>query len=531
MITWVICMAWVSGVGGLWADAGPDHASDESLQGLLERAQSARTGDPSGANDLAQEGLRWARELGNQEQQSEFLLILAWTSQVLGEYEEGIRFAKEGLRLGNTPGNPLRMAEFHLALSLNLLFSGNQGDARKEVDRALTLLENAPASTRLRALNVLAVVEHVAGNLEKAMEAGLKALRELEDSGDSSKAYTIQSTLATLSENMGEPEKAQEYLLQALEGSREAGDDVATARILNNLGSVYGTLGQWDLEQEYLEQSLEIKRALGDQKGLISTYANMAQSLRGRDPESAMVRFRQALSIARETADLDAQTRILQSMAGTLLEMNQPAQALDHAQQSLQLAQGLDSLLRTASSYSLVASAYEALGQHGPALDAYKRYKKSSDQWKAANDNKRIKTLKGKFDLESKEKEIRLLHADREAQTAILAREALQIRALLGALLALLLTIGLLLRLMQVKHRSEAAIRQKNSELESALAEIKTLSGLLPICCHCKRVRDDQGYWHQVEQFVSDRSSAEFSHGLCPECARDNYGVELSDAT
>lgn len=56
-------------------------------------------------------------------------------------------------------------------------------------------------------------------------------------------------------------------------------------------------------------------------------------------------------------------------------------------------------------------------------------------------------------------------------------------------------------------------------ELRHALAEVKTLSGLLPICSRCKKVRDDKGYWNQIETYISQRSAASFSHGFCPECA------------
>ncbi|MBP7865497.1 MAG: PAS domain-containing protein [Acidobacteria bacterium] len=61
------------------------------------------------------------------------------------------------------------------------------------------------------------------------------------------------------------------------------------------------------------------------------------------------------------------------------------------------------------------------------------------------------------------------------------------------------------------------------SQLQDALARIKTLRGLIPICAGCKKIRDDRGYWHQVEQYVSEHSEAEFSHGMCPECIKKFY--------
>lgn len=62
-----------------------------------------------------------------------------------------------------------------------------------------------------------------------------------------------------------------------------------------------------------------------------------------------------------------------------------------------------------------------------------------------------------------------------------------------------------------------------NDKLSQALAEVKTLSGFIPICAYCKKVRDDQGYWKQVEDYIASHSNAEFSHGLCPECLARLY--------
>jgi hypothetical protein len=61
------------------------------------------------------------------------------------------------------------------------------------------------------------------------------------------------------------------------------------------------------------------------------------------------------------------------------------------------------------------------------------------------------------------------------------------------------------------------------AELQEAVNNIKTLSGMLPICASCKKIRDDKGYWTQIEAYVSEHSEAEFSHGICPDCAKKLY--------
>jgi hypothetical protein len=73
------------------------------------------------------------------------------------------------------------------------------------------------------------------------------------------------------------------------------------------------------------------------------------------------------------------------------------------------------------------------------------------------------------------------------------------------------------------RHRIEAERERLIQELQTALARVKTLSGLLPICANCKRIRNDQGYWNQVEEYVSNHSEATFSHGICPECLHKLY--------
>jgi hypothetical protein len=91
--------------------------------------------------------------------------------------------------------------------------------------------------------------------------------------------------------------------------------------------------------------------------------------------------------------------------------------------------------------------------------------------------------------------------------------------------LSLAVVILLIKENKAIAERNRAEEKQKNLiiELQKALAEVKTLSGMLPICAGCKKVRDDKGYWNQIESYLSDHSEAKFSHGICPECAKKLY--------
>lgn len=78
-------------------------------------------------------------------------------------------------------------------------------------------------------------------------------------------------------------------------------------------------------------------------------------------------------------------------------------------------------------------------------------------------------------------------------------------------------------RNLDARDRAEKQKEAVIENLEEALAEVNNLSGLLPICSHCKKIRDDSGYWKQIEAYIEEHSEAQFSHGICQECARKYY--------
>lgn len=111
-------------------------------------------------------------------------------------------------------------------------------------------------------------------------------------------------------------------------------------------------------------------------------------------------------------------------------------------------------------------------------------------------------------------------------------------RAAMGGAHGLLWLLGLigiggstksLQRHEQERDSAEAERDKTIVALQDALAHIKTLRGIVPICSQCKRIRDDEGYWEQLDIYVRDHSEAEFTHGICPDCIRTLYPEEATD--
>jgi len=71
------------------------------------------------------------------------------------------------------------------------------------------------------------------------------------------------------------------------------------------------------------------------------------------------------------------------------------------------------------------------------------------------------------------------------------------------------------------------SLAERVTDLQLALVQVKQLKGMLPICSYCKKVRDDQSYWQQIESFINERTGSEFSHSVCPDCYEQHITPEL----
>ena len=98
------------------------------------------------------------------------------------------------------------------------------------------------------------------------------------------------------------------------------------------------------------------------------------------------------------------------------------------------------------------------------------------------------------------------------------------VMAFLANLASMLGDMGLLLlRQQETEKELEKIVADRTNKLQRSLEEIKTLRGILPICSFCKKVRDDQGYWEQVDVYIRKYSEADISHSICPECMKKHY--------
>jgi len=91
----------------------------------------------------------------------------------------------------------------------------------------------------------------------------------------------------------------------------------------------------------------------------------------------------------------------------------------------------------------------------------------------------------------------------------------------------LLRNIQMLTKTLENQNILRIRLEKVNRELKKALAEVKVLRGIVPICSYCKQIRDDKGYWNQIEKYISEHSEAFFSHSICPTCLHEHHSDML----
>jgi tetratricopeptide (TPR) repeat protein len=199
------------------------------------------------------------------------------------------------------------------------------------------------------------------------------------------------------------------------------------------------------------------------------------------------------------------------------------SQGLGYLEEGRQIFERIQARSEALELQGLVAEAHEESGDYEAALAAYKRFKQSADELHQEQMRSRLAEAQAEFDVTLAQQQRDLLETESELQELVIGRQRLVAGSAIAGLLGTLIILGLGWNRFRVKSRAFEALSKAHQKLDKALEEVRTLQGLLPICSNCKKVRDDQGLWNQIESYISKHSEAQFTHSICPDCARQLY--------
>ena len=360
--------------------------------------------------------------------------------------------------------------------------------------------------------NTLGLIYADLGDYPRALEMHHKALAirlRINDRRGLSYSY---NNLGNMYRNVQDYPRALENHFKSLELKKELGDRSSMAFSYANIGTVYSSMGQPGKALESLREALRIRQELGEERFVASTYNAMGLALDETDPGAALAEFEKALAIRQKLGDKRGMAGTLGNIGDVQRRLDRPDLAVAALTRAVALADEIKSPVLQIEIYGHLAAAEAARGNFKAAFDWQQKHAVLKDRTFNQENSDRLNRLNASYEAAQREQQIALLNTEKELQRAQLQRQRL-----IGA--AGVLLVGTLVMLYLLRRRSEKRYRQQAEELQKAIDTAQTLRGLLPICAACKRIRDDRGTWQPLEQFISSRSDADFTHGYCPPCS------------
>ncbi|MCD4706991.1 MAG: tetratricopeptide repeat protein [Candidatus Sabulitectum sp.] len=330
--------------------------------------------------------------------------------------------------------------------------------------------------------NRIGIIYYKLSDIDKALDYFLKALRIFEESNEVVKASSLLNNISIIYSSLKDENSALDYCTRAIEISEKHNCSTNLANSLNNAGGIFSRAGNLEKALEYYRRALKIRLKLGEKVKIARVLTNIGMTHdRMSNHEKALDCFFKALEIEMERKDVQDASHTLLSIALSYAATGRAEDAYEYAGKALAYTDRIDSPVIARNIYQSYSEVCEIIGYFREALEFHKKYKSLNDKIFTEDGSRKITELRVKYETDKKERETEIY------------------------------------RLRNVE------LAKTNEELKNALNEVKHLSGLLPICASCKKIRDDSGYWKKIELYISERSDAQFTHGLCPECMRKLY--------
>lgn len=368
-----------------------------------------------------------------------------------------------------------------------------------------------------RAANVLGLTHVRLSNYEPALRAFERGLAAADKIDDDAGVATVLSNLGLARMNLGEHDAALTLFLRVLTAQRSLTDKRGLSSALANIGDVQYLRNELDESYDYHQQALQLREELGIESEIARSHYSLGAIKHGQEEyEQALAHFDRALDIQERLEMAPERVETLMSMGQTYAKLDRDEEADDSLQSSSELIVKMAMTGRRLQTQEALATIYEERGELAKAIKALRE----SVEVERAQRSLETRLLFTKFeaDLEAKDRERRIVVLSKERQTQeVTLRRGAMVRNLIlsgSALLAVFAIVGWL---------AWAALRRRNRSLLHAAEHIRVLEGILPICSFCKSVRDEAGLWHALEKFVSSHSEAQFSHGVCKDCAKQHY--------
>jgi len=353
-------------------------------------------------------------------------------------------------------------------------------------------------------------------NALKSMKSALDIYSQMPLVNEDSTGIMISyGQLGDIYRLMGDYKEGLYYNLEALRLRKKSGIKTAIADGLIGVGQIYYEIGKYQESIDYLNQSKKLREESKTQSGIDINlkYLGFNYYKLGH-VNKALSYLKKGLTVASELNKLDSQKQILEK----------------------------------------ISQIYEESKNYSLALKYFHQYDAIKDSLSKSEFNKQLTVFKLQTEIKDRKRENEKLALDNKINSLELDKSKAYRNFLYLTIVFFIFVIFVIIYLYKKKIKDHEILKIKNEEineahhllgkeiderkeiekqreklikeLQESLKNVKTLRGLIPICSHCKKIRNDQGYYERLEKYFETHTEAQFSHGLCTECSDKLYGNE-----
>ncbi len=558
-----------------------------SADSLLKKGRELANGDNVMAEHLFRMAYDVAKDKENAHEMLQALVALAELSYRKREFDRSVELYEQAFRLIDTVPAVGTPEKYLLGYGHALAGAGTIPEGIEAFHRAFSYAQatddSAGSAVSARALGITFIRS---SHYDSALVYYRIARDYHHALGNRQREGAMINSMGASFYRLGMYVQALEQYRKALEIRRSIGDMVGVSRVLNNIGLLYGAMDKYEEAASNYREAIEIAYVLDD-AGLIGySHSNMGLLAFDKDDlETALEHFKQALAFQRMTMERTSIVQSLNNIGYTLARLGRIDEAMPLIEEGLEISESLSfregiAMLKRSLAVALAAKgryreAYENIdisvsiagetknrqlmsdtykrgweiaegsGDYKKALSYFKNYAALKDSLHSDETAKNLDRLKIEYESERIERDNVALRRLQANQEKIFAKNRIVFFLNMAALAIAVTFLGIMFFL---NHRMRTAnkdldesnrmiseqhneIDKKNKDLQEAIDHIDTLSGLLPICSSCKKIRSDDGYWEEVEGYVTRHSEAVFSHGICPDCIDKLYPeLKLTEA-
>ncbi|MGC9367637.1 MAG: tetratricopeptide repeat protein [bacterium] len=465
-------------------------ADIDKLDNILEECKYLIDANPQKAKIFAEQAIEISEQFNLQDKLGQAYAYLSRIIFLLDGASKSIKICKKAIKLlENAAPNDIQ--------GLALLNLGHCHIKRGEIVQGLRSFQkaeeiylkiNLPVG-QASALNGQGVAYKEMGLIERALDCYYR-VKEIGNKYNNKVAQAASlNNIANLFIYEKEYDQALENLFKALEINQELERKAGIAHCLLNIGNIYALQDNPKKAVGYLRQAEKSWREIGSKNMIIPSLILLGEvHYKLDDPEQALEILNQAINFAEESESsmLTGQAKIKIGMI--YFKLNRDLKAENEILEAIELMENReDALDYLIDGCKYLSEYYERIDEDRKALKYFKKYYDYQNKIM----NRKIGQNLEKFKLKS------------EYQSSEIQREFLS--------------------------KKNQELEQLNFKLSNALNKVKQLQGMLPICANCKKIRTDEGYWEQIEEYISEHSEAIFTHGVCPDCMKIYFNQEDQD--